>query len=216
MMEQDPDNVKLTYDAVAEEYSQAFLNEHEKKPKDGEILRKFARMIADRSPIWDFGCGPGQTTEYLNRLGVAIAGLDLSEKMLEQAKKLHPELFFRNGNILALDFDSGSIAGVVAFYAIVHFTKEQVKSAFREIFRVLQPGGIFLLAFHVGEETLHIEEFLGKKVDIDFMYFTTDFISGCLREYGFEQLEIIERESYPEVEYPSRRAYLFALKPNVR
>jgi ubiquinone/menaquinone biosynthesis C-methylase UbiE len=132
--------------------------------------------------------------------------------MLEQARTIHPEIHFRKGNILALEFDNDSIAGVVAFYAIVHFTKAQVGVAFREIYRVLQPGGLFLLTYHIGEETIHIDEFLGKSVDLDFMFFTTDFISGCLKEVGFDKIEIIEREPYPGVEYESRRAYVFAEK----
>lgn len=44
------------------------------------------------------------------------------------------------------------------------------------------------------------------------MFFTTDFISGCLKKSGFEKTEIIEREPYPGVEYESRRAYVFARK----
>jgi hypothetical protein len=80
---------------------------------------------------------------------------------------------------------------------------------------VLQPGGIFLFTYHVGNKTIHVEEFLGRKIDIDFMFFTTEFISNCLEKIGFENLDIIEREPYPEVEYQSRRAYVFALKPVV-
>ena len=76
----------------------------------------------------------------------------------------------------------------------------------------MQPGGIFLFTFHIGEETIHLDEFLGKPVDIDFMFFTTDFISGCLKDCGFERIEIIEREPYPGVEFESRRAYVFAKK----
>jgi len=88
--------------------------------------------------------------------------------------------------------------------------------ACRKVFRVLRPGGIFLFTYHIGEETIHVEEFLGKKVDIDFMFFTTDFIYRCLKKSGFEKIEIIEREPYPEVEYESRRAYVFTKKPVVR
>ena len=85
--------------------------------------------------------------------------------------------------------------------------------AFSEVFRVLQPDGLFLLTFHIGEETIRVEEFLGRKLDIDFMFFTADFICGQLNKCGFEKIEIIEREPYPDVEYASRRAYVFAKKP---
>jgi ubiquinone/menaquinone biosynthesis C-methylase UbiE len=205
--------IEKMYDAVAGEYAEAFSGEHEKKPKDREILRRFSLEIGARRPVWDFGCGPGQTTAYLKNLGLEISGLDLSEGILEEARKRHPQIHFRRGNLLELEFEDDFIAGVVAFYAIVHFGREQVRKAFGEVFRVLQPGGIFLLTYHMGEETIHIEEFLGRKVDIDFTFFPGGFVSGCLRDSGFERVETIEREPYPGVEYESRRAYVFAAKP---
>jgi ubiquinone/menaquinone biosynthesis C-methylase UbiE len=213
MMGQQVNKVEIQYDTIAKEYAEAFSGDHEKKPKDQEILRRFSQEIGQRRPVWDFGCGPGQTANYLNNLGLEISGLDLSEKILEQARTIHPEIHLRKGNILALEFENDSIAGVVAFYAIVHLTAEQVGIAFREVFRVLQPGGIFLFTYHVGEETIHLGEFLGKKIDIDFMFFTTDFISSCLKDSGFKKIEVIEREPYLGVEYKSRRAYVFVIKP---
>jgi ubiquinone/menaquinone biosynthesis C-methylase UbiE len=159
------------------------------------------------------GCGPGQTTKYLINLGLPVSGLDISNKMLDQARAAHPGIIFKKGSILDLEFESDSIAGAIAFYAIVHFNQKQTYKAFREIFRVLQPGGLLLLTFHVGAQTMHLDEFLGKQVDIEVMFFTIDFILSCLDKCGFEQIDLIEREPYPNVEYPSQRAYVFAVKP---
>lgn len=213
IMEQDLRKVERQYDKIAKEWAKAFSDEHEKKPKDQEMLHRFSQKMGDRRPVWDLGCGPGNTAQYLKNLGMEISGLDLSDKMLEQAGIMHPTIHFRKGNILDLPFEKDSIAGIVAFYAIVHFTEEQVDRAFREIFRVLQRGGIFLFTYHIGEGTIHLDEFLGRKIDMDFMFFTTDFISNCLKKTGFTKIEVIEREPCPEVEYPSRRAYVFAEKP---
>jgi ubiquinone/menaquinone biosynthesis C-methylase UbiE len=212
-MSQNPGKIAALYDKVAKEYAEHFRDEHQSKPKDREMLQRFAREIGGRRPVWDLGCGPGQTTKYLTGLGLRVSGLDLSEKILEQAKANHPGIGLLKGSILELGFKSNSIAGAVAFYAIVHFSPEQVGMAFREIFRVLQPGGLFLCTFHIGQQNIHLNEFLGKQVDIDVMFFAPDFISGCLEDCGFEQIEMIQREPYPDVEYPSQRAYVFAVKP---
>jgi len=212
-MEQEICKIKRMYDNVAKEWAEKFFNEHEKKPKDQEILHRFWKDIGDRRPVWDFGCGPGNTTKYLKNLGVDISGLDLSENILEQAKIDHPEIKFRKGNILDLEFENNSIAAIVAFYAIVHFTEKQVDIAFREAFRVLQPGGIFLFTYHIGEETIQIEDFLGKQVDIELMLFNTNFINRCLKDNGFKRIDKIERDPYPDVEYQTQRAYVFSEKP---
>ena len=79
--------------------------------------------------------------------------------------------------------------------------------------RVLRPGGLLLLAFHVGDDTVHRDEWWGRRVSIDFTYFRPEEMELFLREAGFRVVETVEREPYPDVEHPSRRAYLFAERP---
>jgi len=214
-MGREKNKIEQTYDVVAAEYADAFSTEHDNKPMDREILARFAGEVGDVKPVWDFGCGPGHTTKHLADLGVEISGMDLSDGMVTQARARFPGIHFRKGNLLDLEFDDGSIAAVVSFYSIVHFTKAEVAVTFAEIFRVLRPGGLFLFTYHIGDETMHIDEFLEHDVDIDFMFFTTKFIKSCLEQCGFERIEMIERPPYPEVEYQSRRAYVFAYRPSL-
>jgi ubiquinone/menaquinone biosynthesis C-methylase UbiE len=115
--------------------------------------------------------------------------------------------------MLSLPLADSSLAGVIAFYSIVHFSHVELRLAFDEMHRVLQPGGWVLLAFHIGEGSVHVDEFLGHAVSLDFVFFDTQNIGEELIEVGFAVDDVIAREPYPDVEYPSRRAYLFARKP---
>ena len=210
--DRDLSRIEAAYDAVAGDYAREFRGEHEKKPMDQEMLGRFAKAIGGEGPVLDLGCGPGQTSGYLHGLGLKVMGMDLSGKAIAEAGKAHPDIEFRKGDMLELDLPDSSVAGIVSFYAIVHFSPAQVETAFREICRVLRPGGRLLLTFHVGDETIHLEEYLGHRIDVDFMFFATGFISRALQHAGLEVTEIIERDPYPGVEYQSRRAYVWARK----
>jgi SAM-dependent methyltransferase len=115
--------------------------------------------------------------------------------------------------MMSLDIPDGTLAGVAAFYAIVNLPKQSLPVIFREIHRVLRPDGLLLLAFHTGDEVLHEDELWGQKISMDFLLFPPFEIKLDLESAGFMIEDVIEREPYPEVEYQSRRAYIFARKP---
>lgn len=80
--------------------------------------------------------------------------------------------------------------------------------------RVLQPSRLLLLAFHTGDEVLQEKELWGRPVSMDFFLFQPSAIRRYIEAAGLFTEEIIERGPYaPEVEYQSRRAYIFARKP---
>jgi len=209
----DVGQIRRGYDAVARAYADRFVDELDHKPFDRAWLDRFAALTAV-GRVCDLGCGPGQVAAYLHARGVDVFGADLSEEMLRQARRLHPSLEFRREDMLRLSHDDGSLGGIAAFYSIVNLSPDQVDAAFRECRRVLAPDGHLLLAFHIGDETRHIDEFLDHPVSMDFSFFQPDDILVRLETAGLSVAEVTIRYPYKDVEYPSKRAYVLARKPN--
>ena len=208
------EQVRNDYDRIAAEYARRLFNELEGKAQDRELLLRFAADIGDRGEVCDMGCGPGHVARFLRDAGARVFGLDLSPEMLTEARRLNPDLEFREGNMLALPLADASLAGLTAFYAIVNIPADSLPIAFGEMFRVLAPGGLLPMAFHIGGEVLRPEALWGTKVEIEFYHFERALIERLLAADGFHIEEVVERGPYaPEVEYQSRRAYIFARKP---
>ncbi len=205
--------VRADYDRIADEYTARLANELDGKPLDRELLLRCAAAVGRRGAVCDLGCGPGHVARFLRDAGATVFGVDLSPRMLEQARRLNPSIPFYEANMLALDLPGGSLAGVVAFYSIVNLPPEWLPAAFSEMARVLMPGGLLLLAFHVGDAIVCPPELWGKPIAMEFFCYRPAAIEPLLRQAGFGIEEVIEREPYaPEVEHQSRRAYIFARK----
>jgi SAM-dependent methyltransferase len=213
-MGQGPEQVRAFYDAVAAEYAEHFAEELAGKPLDRALLERFAADVGAAGPVYDLGCGPGgQTTAFLHALGVDVRGMDLSPTAVAEAGRRHADISFEPGDMLALPLADGTAAGIVGFYAIVHFSPGQLRTALGEMHRVMRPGAPLLLAFHVGDQVVHVDEMFGQRASVDFLFHPVEDVEAALHGAGFGAVETIVREPYPEVEHPSRRAYTFARRP---
>src|SRR5215216_1462441 len=206
-------NTENSYDLVATEYAEKFKDEMDDKPFDRDCLDQLAREVGKLGPICDMGCGPGQIARYLHRQGVDTLGVDLSPRTIAEAQRLNPDIPFHQGDMLSLPDADNSWGGIAAFYCIIHIPREQIVNALREMKRVLKPGGMLLLTFHIGEEIEHLDEWWEKQVNLDFAFFQPEEMEIWLKEAGFELEETFVREPNPEVEVATRRAYVFARKP---
>jgi SAM-dependent methyltransferase len=208
------ESIRSSYDRVADAYADAIFDELKNKPFDCDVLTRFAQATAGHGRVCDMGCGPGQVARYLRDAGADVLGLDLSPGMVEQARRLNPDIEFLEGNMLALDLANESLAGIAAFYAIVNLPGELRPRVFGEMARVLAPGGVLLLTFHVGGEALGVKELWGRPITMDFYLLGRAVIEAELQGAGLEIVEVLERDPYPRpIEHQSRRAYVLARKP---
>ncbi len=121
--------------------------------KSEEII--FNRYIEKKNKILDIGCGAGRTTFSLYELGYKnIQGIDLSEVMIENAKKLNEikgyEIDFTIGNAIRLPYEKGCFDAVIfSFNGFMQIPGESNRiRALKEIHRVLKNGGVFIFTTH--------------------------------------------------------------------
>jgi len=209
----DGNRVRESYDLVAKQYAAEYYHELQGKPFDCQILARLGQLVPDTERIFDLGCGPGEIADFLCRIGTLAGGVDLSHNMLKVGKDLNPAVKFVQACMMELPFADHSLAGLVSFYGIVHFTLSEVQAAFQEFFRVLKNGGYILFSFHVGHEIVSIESFLNQQGAIlNFIYFDVREIVNTVKDVGFEIQELVVRDPYVGVEHPSRRAYILLRK----
>lgn len=205
-------SLSSSYDRVAAQYTAQIADELAGKPLDRALLQAFAEQVGTLGPICDLGCGPGHVAAFLASTGASVEGIDLSSAMISSARQRYPQLVFRQGDIRSLEMADTTFGGVAAFYSIIHLTPEEHLPTFQDWWRVLRPGGRVLLAFHVGDTVLHLDEWWGQPVDLDFRFLQPDAIAAALRQAQFSIEAIVRRAPYLDVEHPSERAYILARK----
>src|SRR6201999_3491001 len=96
----------------------------------------------------------------------------------------HPGLSFTQGYMSALPVADGALAGLVAWYSIIHTPPERLAEVFTEFGRVLRPGGELLLAFQAGHEQVHLHQAYGHAITLDAYSMTPAWIVDKLTAEG--------------------------------
>ena len=209
MSEPWPD-IAHTYDVAAEHYAATFAAELDGKPADRDLLDRYAAALAGRGEVWDVGCGAaGHLTRYLADRGVAASGADLSPGSVAVARRCQLGLTFRVADMCDLPAGDGSLAGIVAFYSMIHLPRPRIPVALAEFRRVLMPGGALVAAMHGGTGEIGSDAAFGLPVQVRATLVSPDEIAGMAESAGFTIREQDERAPYPG-EYPSQRLYLWA------
>jgi SAM-dependent methyltransferase len=89
--------------------------------------------------VLDVASGPGYVATAAARRGAHPLGIDFSSSMIAVARRLHPDLEFREGDAEALPIDDTSVDAVVSGFGLLHFARPE--RAIAEAFRVLVHGG---------------------------------------------------------------------------
>jgi ubiquinone/menaquinone biosynthesis C-methylase UbiE len=152
------ERVRAAYDAVAGEYAATFATELDRLPLDRAFVDRLLTMAAD-GPLLESGAGVGPVARYVGERRRVVA-CDLSEAMLRHAP---PGARCVQADVRRLPFRSGAFAAATARYVLQHVPRVDVPTVLAELRRLLLPGGVVLVAVHLGEGEVVLDEMLGRR-----------------------------------------------------
>jgi SAM-dependent methyltransferase len=202
-------DTRTSYDTVAVSYADQMRNALAERPYLRGALALFADKVraAGGGPVADVGCGPGKVTAHLHGLGVDAFGIDLSPGMIDVARRDHPGLRFEVGSMTDLDLPAVSLAGLLAWWSLIHIPDHEVPTVLGHFHRVLRPGGPLQLGFHVGDRSRwKTEGYGGHPMKVHVHRRQPDQVATWLRDAGFE----IEAQLLLDPDEKTPGAILFA------
>jgi SAM-dependent methyltransferase len=196
-------DTRSSYDIDAPGYAEKVRGLLGEMPYLRASLALFAELVHDAGggPVADIGCGPGYVTGHLRDLGVDAFGIDISPEMIAIARRDYPDLRFEVGTMTDLSLADDSVAGVVAFWSVIHVPDHAMPGVCAQFRRVLRPGGPLLVGFHVGDDIQHSSEgYTGRPINVDTHNRPPSKVADWLRDAGFTiEAELLMR---PDEETP--------------
>jgi SAM-dependent methyltransferase len=181
-------DTRASYDTVAASYADHMREALDGAPYVRAALDLFAEKVraCGGGPVVDVGCGPGHVTACLRELGLDAFGIDLSPTMVEVARREHPGVRFEVGSMTELDLLDASVAGLVAYWSLVHVPDAALPGVFAQFRRVVRDGGPLVSGFHVGEGArLKSEGYGGHPMKVYVYRRQPAQVTALLRDAGF-------------------------------
>lgn len=131
------------FDAIGERYDEAFPN----KEGQEDCVRRLLSLLPPDAQVLDLGSGTGlPTARQLASSGARVTGFEISERMLDLARRNVPEAEFRQADIVDLDPVEKSYDAIVAFFSLLCLPKERIPQALGRVRASLVPGGLLCLS----------------------------------------------------------------------
>jgi SAM-dependent methyltransferase len=178
--------IREAYGRVAELYISLYGASEQAHADDLAFIARHLGSVRGR--VLDLGCGPGHFTGYLRALGVDAAGIDLVPEFIAHARAAHPDGDYRLGSMDALDAADGSVAGILAWYSLIHRPPHELDAVLREFRRVTAPGGTLVVGLFEWDEV----DAFDHKVTTAYRWPADEF-AARLAGAGFTEVERMRR-----------------------
>jgi ubiquinone/menaquinone biosynthesis C-methylase UbiE len=183
-----PARIRTAYDTVAARYHAAFGDEIAALELDRELIDRLADIAAD-GLVLEAGAGVAPVARRLRDSNVIAC--DLSSRMLSFA----PDAAGRvQADICQLPFPASTFAVAVARYVLQHIRRNELPRVLAELRRVMIDGGHLLVAVHLGQGQVELDELLHQQFEpINGAFHQRDEIHLLLDAAGFAIIDEHQR-----------------------
>jgi ubiquinone/menaquinone biosynthesis C-methylase UbiE len=179
--------VRQAYARRATEYTSALGAIDSMHERDRQRIERWAEQID--GAVIDAGCGPGHWTDFLQKHGVEVTGIDLGPEFIESARTRFPEATFRVSSLRALGTADASLSGVLAWYSLIHLLPMELPGVLSEFARVLGTQGHLLVGFFEGGSAEPFDHAITTAY-----YWSVDEMSSMLNDAGFDVSDVETRQ----------------------
>lgn len=184
MISKSLESTRRWYNANAGKYAEATR----KSPSLVECWG-FLSFLPKNPKVLDAGCGAGVAAAVMSYTGAEVVAVDISKKLVSEAKKRYFNLNFQVGNFLTLEFPDESFDGVWSHASLVHLeTTEEIEKAISEFHRVLRPGGVIHILVKSQTGTEKVITSMGRT----FHLYSPSETEVLLSQAGFSVFELDE------------------------
>lgn len=173
------------YDRFAERY------DHNRDLFDmTAIIDAFGQRLPQNGRLLDLGCGAGEPfARHFASRGWSVTGVDLSQRMLELARKHVPGIEVIQADMCAIDFPPGQFDAVTSIYSFFHVPRRHHARLFAACQRWLRPGGHFLFTYATrdwtGADSFDgYKEFMGER--LFYSHDRVEDLDALLRAHRFD------------------------------
>lgn len=187
---------KLYEDEMASRYNEDYHEPPIMKWQSNNFSKFVKSFYHPGDRVLDLGCGPASMWPFweknFNKL-TNFVGVDLSPKMIDEAKRLFPYGDFREGSFFNIPAEAGAFDMVIVSSALHHIADKDLPAALSEIDRVLDEHGIL-----VGREPLAKGRFTDRG----------GWLAGCLMNLRHYVYRLTHTREFPEPDPgPDHHAY---------
>lgn len=136
--------------------------------------------------ILEIGCAGGRDAKIFVSHGFKVIGIDTSQVLLKEAKKLVPRGTFLNKDLRKIKFPSNKFDGVWANAVLLHIRRAEMPRILKNFYRMLKPNGILHILVKKGKGEAFVKEPLSQNRYRFFTYFSRRGVEKLVREVGFK------------------------------